>query len=263
MAMSRSSGVARFAAVPGIVAFAMLFYGRSKWRFLWLLPFGLFTGMIVAMQSRGGLFGFAAALGLVFVLHKGRILWIILMVVVLGLAVTLDEALPEKVSEYVRRGQSAEGLYSMTGRTRAWDNAIDAFGNSPLIGRGHWADRFVIGEHVHNAPLQALLSAGIVGVVPFLASWAAGWRLFIRLMRRWQALSGQQRILLIQAGSVLTFFTVRSIPETTTASISVDLLVMIPVFAYLETLDRELSRPRPAMIPPRPVEERNRGGRTT
>jgi hypothetical protein len=32
------------------------------------------------------------------------------------------------------------------------------------------------------------------------------------------------------------FFTVRSIPETTTASFAVDLLVMVAVYVYLESL---------------------------
>ena len=32
------------------------------------------------------------------------------------------------------------------------------------------------------------------------------------------------------------FFSVRAIPETTTASFSVDLLVMVAVFVYLESL---------------------------
>jgi len=35
---------------------------------------------------------------------------------------------------------------------------------------------------------------------------------------------------------VMMFFTVRAIPETTTASYAVDLLVMVAVYVYLETL---------------------------
>ena len=45
--------------------------------------------------------------------------------------------------------------------------------------------------------------------------------------------------LFYEAVAVLVFFTVRSIPETTTASFSVDLMVMVPVLAFLEILFRK------------------------
>ena len=40
----------------------------------------------------------------------------------------------------------------------------------------------------------------------------------------------------------MMFFTVRSIPETTTASFAVDLLVMAAVYVYLETLTVSTAR---------------------
>jgi hypothetical protein len=40
----------------------------------------------------------------------------------------------------------------------------------------------------------------------------------------------------MEAGAIMTFFSVRSIPETTTASFAVDLLVMVAVYIYLERL---------------------------
>jgi hypothetical protein len=40
----------------------------------------------------------------------------------------------------------------------------------------------------------------------------------------------------MEAGTVMAFFTVRAIPETTTASYSVDLLVMAAVYVFLESL---------------------------
>jgi hypothetical protein len=39
---------------------------------------------------------------------------------------------------------------------------------------------------------------------------------------------------------VMMFFIVRSIPETTTASFAVDLLVMVAVYVYLESLTVQL-----------------------
>jgi hypothetical protein len=42
----------------------------------------------------------------------------------------------------------------------------------------------------------------------------------------------------------MMFFTVRSIPETTTASFAVDLLVMVAVYVYLEGLSVSMVRIR-------------------
>jgi hypothetical protein len=49
---------------------------------------------------------------------------------------------------------------------------------------------------------------------------------------------------LLEAGTVMMFFTVRAIPETTTASFAVDLLVMVAVYVYLESLTTQLKAKR-------------------
>ena len=46
----------------------------------------------------------------------------------------------------------------------------------------------------------------------------------------------------------MMFFTVRSIPETTTASFSVDLLVMVAIYVYLETLTHQINVARPQHV---------------
>jgi O-antigen ligase len=132
----------------------------------------------------------------------------------------------------------------MTGRTRAYEEGLAAFQDAPLFGRGQWADRLVIKEHVHNSYLQAMLNGGIFGAIPYFASWIAGWMLFFRLQKRRARLSPKDRVCLLEAGTVMMFFTVRSIPETTTASFAVDLLVMVAVYVYLESLTIQLKAKR-------------------
>ena len=111
---------------------------------------------------------------------------------------------------------------------------------NPILGQGNWADRLTIGEHVHNTYLQALMNAGIVGFVPFMMSWIVGWVLFYRLYRMRAWMEPEDRQLFLEAAAVMTFFTVRSIPETTTASFSVDSMIMVPVYLYLFVLHQRL-----------------------
>jgi O-antigen ligase len=111
-----------------------------------------------------------------------------------------------------------------------------AFWDAPLLGRGQWADRIVIGQHAHNSYLQALMNAGILGGIPYVGSWVVGWLLFLRLQKRQGLLQPEDRAALLEASTVMMFFTIRSVPETTTASFSVDLLVMAALYVYLEAL---------------------------
>ena len=135
------------------------------------------------------------------------------------------------------RGRAAK-FWSILPETRlaSHRNGLAAFWDAPLLGRGQLADRLVIGEHAHNSYIEALLDAGILGGIPYVASWIAGWVLFFRLQKRRLLLRPEDRLALLEAGTVMMFFTVRSVPETTTASFAVDLLVMAAGYVYLAVL---------------------------
>jgi O-antigen ligase len=254
---SRSSGVARWAAVPGLVSLVRAYHSRRPVLIAFYLGVAAVAFFIVyRMQSRGAVFGAAAAL-LFALLISSRMrryaLPFALIAVVLIVLLDSPATLSNQVTTYLERGQTKEQFLSMTGRTRAYAHGVAAFKEAPLLGRGQWADRLIIHEHVHNSYLQALMNAGIIGGIPYLASWAGGWVLFFRLLKREALISPQDRTRVLEAGTVMMFFTVRSVPETTTASFAVDLLVMAAVYVYLETLasvtvSRPLARfrPRPA-----------------
>ncbi len=243
--LSRSSGIARWAAVPGLVCLIRAYHSRRPVFILLLLGFSAAAFFIVyRMQSRGAIFGAAAAL--VFALFvSSRMRRYALPFALLAIAVILLVDSPATVSnsitEYLERGQSEEEFVTMTGRTRTYENGVAAFEEAPIFGRGQWADRLVIYEHVHNSYLQAFMNAGIIGGIPYLVSWGAGWILFFKLQKKRARLSPEDRLCLLEAGTVMMFFTVRSIPETTTASYAVDLLVMVAVYVYLESLAVHLS----------------------
>jgi O-antigen ligase len=201
--------------------------------------------IVYRMQSRGAVFGSAA--GLIFIvllssrIRRYAVPFVILSTVFLFLLES-PGVVSDKVFDYLRRGETEEAFESMTGRTRAYEHGMAAFADSPFFGRGQWTDRLVIYEHVHNSFLQSLLNAGIVGGIPYFASWIAGWIMFFRLRSKWKWLSREDRRCLLESGAVMMFFTVRAIPETTTASYAVDLLVMVAVYVYIETLTLDVAR---------------------
>jgi len=243
MSMSRSSGMARFAAVPGIVAFTLLWEAKGLRKLLWAVPFAGSMFLIYIMQSRGAIFGFAGSLVFVawFLSRRTRVVGII-AIAVLVMALALN-AIPEEIISHLTRGADAEQLQSMTGRTRAWANAWEEIAKSPLSllwGWGHWADRMLIGEHVHNTYMYALMTGGFVGAGLFVAGLVWAWWLMFRAMKTRVAEALGQKRFLIQAGGILAFFTIRSIPEVCGSNFAVDLLVMLPILAYVSILCRRI-----------------------
>lgn len=238
--LSRSSGVARWAAVPGLVCMVRAFHTRKIWPMaIYLGVAGVFFFIVYRMQSRGAVFGAAASLIFILLIaRRGRryALPFAAVAIVTIFLIETPQVVSGRVGDYLRRGQSAQQFESMTGRTRAYEHGIKAFADAPIFGRGQWADRLTVGEHVHNSYLAAMLDGGVVGAAPYLASWIAGWILFLRLQKDRTRLCQQDRLALLECGAVMMFFAVRAIPETTTAEFSPDLLIMIAVYLYMETL---------------------------
>jgi O-antigen ligase len=144
MPMSRSSGMARFAAVPGIIAFVLFWRGPRWQRIGWGVLFFYSAALIYLMQSRGAIFAFAFSLAFImlFLRTRTRVLGIVLMVVFsMGLfADVIPNEVVGRVYEHLGRHQSREELWSLTGRTRAWDAGIEVSMGSPVIGWGFQTD---------------------------------------------------------------------------------------------------------------------------
>ena len=250
--LSRSSGVARWAAVPGLVCIVRAFHTRRAAHVACYLGVAAVAFFIVyRMQSRGAIFGAAAALLFILLVSSRMRRYALPFAAFAILAVVLvetPEVISTRVADYLKRGQTQEEFLSMTGRTHIYEDGLAAFADAPFFGRGQWADRLTLGEHSQNSYLQALLNGGIFGAIPYFGSWIAGWLLFFKLQKMRFRLAPQDRLSVLESGTVMMFFTIRAIPETTTASFSVDLLVMVAVYVYLETLWAQVRAPRRWML---------------
>jgi O-antigen ligase len=248
--LSRSSGVARWAAVPGLVCIIRAFHTRKVALFVFYLSAAAVAFYIVyRMQSRGAVFGAVGALTFIL-LHSSRMRRYALpfaVATIIGVVlIETPEVVSAKVTEYLLRGQNEQQFLSMTGRTYTYAQGIQAFKDAPIFGRGQWADRMLLYQHVHNSYLQAMMNGGTVGTIPYLASWITGWVLFFRVQKKRLRLVALDRVSVLECGAVMMFFSIRAIPETTTASFAVDLLIMVAVYVYLEVLAISLKR-RPVL----------------
>jgi O-antigen ligase len=243
MSMSRSTGLARFAAIPGIISFVFLWRGGVWKRPFWLALFVASAVLIYLMQSRGAFFGFTSALAFVmlFLGTRTRIAGAILLTFFLLFLYSniIPEQLVENVTTFILRGQDTDELATMTGRTVTWNLGWHEVMKSPIFGWGFQSDRFLLGQHAHNAYLYALMTSGFVGGTAFVGGLIWAWIIFLQVLRRGTADRLGQKVFLIQVGGILAFFMVRSIPEVSGAMFGIDLMLMVPVMAYLGILNRQ------------------------
>ncbi|MCA1813885.1 MAG: O-antigen ligase family protein, partial [Halobacteriales archaeon] len=151
-----ANGAGRFAAVAALVGISRVVgrgaAGKAE-RAAWAVVLPLAMFLLVVTQSRSALTGFAAAALLVVALHRGvKPLGLLLGAGVLGLALTghLGDFLG-----YLTRNETEENIVSLSGRTLEWGYALDLLRGSPLLGFGFQADRYILGQHMHDAWIHA------------------------------------------------------------------------------------------------------------
>lgn len=243
MAMSRSSGIARFFAISGLITFARCWTGKMVMRVFWAAAAVLCALVVWSMQSRGAMIGYAAAMAFfILVMRSSR--WVtfgIILAIVMICAAGMETTLVDQVLKQLERGQDQEQLQSMSGRTLSYKQGIKIIKEHPFLGQGGWSDTLSGVGHVHNTYLRALMDGGIIGFFPFMMSWWMGWRLLIRLIGQKDLLSEEDKQLLTEAGLIIVFFTVRSIPETTIASFAVDSIALVCIYLYLVVLEARIN----------------------
>lgn len=139
-------------------------------------------------------------------------------------------------------GRIPTEFFNFTGRTAVWRDALALFSESPWIGYGFQADRYLLQTHAHNSVVQSLLQAGIVGTIPFVVGLLLAWMLLLKASINRVQLSTDQRSLLLQVLGMITFLSVRSVSESTGAFFGVDWLLLGPMLIYLQVINSKSHR---------------------
>jgi O-antigen ligase len=160
-------------------------------------------GALLATQSRGGYLGFAVGLGTIVWLTGGKVRWLGTVAAGICLAVALLSPLGGSVTERFRSvslttssEQVTTDNFAEQERAAHWGAAVHMAESSPIlgVGAGNFDERYreattvwrfrIPRGHAHNAYLQALAQAGIVGAVSYLCLLAAvAWKIWKSLQR--------------------------------------------------------------------------------
>lgn len=240
MPMVRSTGIARFAAAIGIVAFVAIWRGERRTRLMWLVLFALCAWLVWVMQGRGSTVAFIAGIGAALVLLDGRARIMGLIAVSAAVAaaefgfVSHDAVLG--VWGFATRHD--RHLEDLNGRVKIFHDVWRVFWNSPIIGYGPQADHRVAFGNAQNGLLYALLCGGVIGG----GAWILGFAISLMYLARAALQPGIVRpsdlLMFAQVAGLMVFFTLRTIPENTSALFSVDLMLQLPAIVYLGELMR-------------------------
>ena len=229
LGLQTANGVGRFAGVLALIALSRLRGQELFKRVLWA---GLLAASVLALalsESRTAILGFIVGSLLILIANR-KFSWLAVMVP--GIFFFLYKAW------FVWRFKgSLENAFFLTGRETTWRKALSISLQSPLAGHGFHADRLMIeGEHVHMAYLHSLIQSGILGAILFAGALIGLWIVIARnrIIQRTAFVQGVSNFLLTECLAVLGFLSARSFFESTAAFYGVDLILLIPVMAYLQ-----------------------------
>jgi O-antigen ligase len=162
----------------------LTFWGGRPWR-KFALPFLFLLATLPLTQSRTGMIGSAAAMGIVvweYLDGRQRILAVAggLLLLAGGLFVLATGVLsidPERLAQSVSRSGEAEEIGNFTGRDVIWAEAWARVCDWPIMGCGYGCSRFALDSealnppphHAHNLLLNITLCLGFVGAGLFVA----------------------------------------------------------------------------------------------
>ena len=96
--------------------------------------------------------------------------------------------------------------------------------------------RPVLGTQMHTVVLHAMIQTGLTGTIKVLGAKLGSWFPLLKALRRLNRLVAADKALIIQAAGVLTFLTVRTLPDSTEAFFGVDWLLLGALLLYLRVV---------------------------
>jgi O-antigen ligase len=246
--VTAENAVAFLSAVVAFAGFVRLIRSPSWWqKVLYALLFAVASVVLVLAQSRTSLIGFCLAVPVYLWFDRRFALLAGLagLVLIAGLYASFFDVF----SQYLLRGQDAELVTSLSGRTSGWEQAWREFQDAPVLGHGYaaYARAHILGlggaTSMHGAVFEVMVGTGGLG----LLLWGGGiiWTL-IRLYRlpasgdRWfQTPTGRS----VQAEmlGLAVLILLRATTSSGLAENDDNLILFLSLLAYTE-LTRRFSR---------------------
>ena len=238
MAATRNTGFARYAAVSALVALpGLMRKGKLAIRMLWGGVFAASMYALVIANGRTETLAFVGGVVLILGAEKAR--RTVNFLIAAGVAILLGlRGFYYQFYLYITRTGHVD--ITMTGRTLTWDDGLRLLWKSPWVGFGFQADRYFLGQHMHNAFLHVLVQSGLLGGGVILIGLAIVWYYLIKYF--FIKVPADKTLVPPEIPAVLLFVTISSITESTFAYFSAAWLLSAPIVAYVMALHRHMQR---------------------
>jgi hypothetical protein len=205
---------------------------------------------LIAAQYRTGYVAVAAAL-VVLCFVRGRQVFAALLIVGAVVVVFWGNVLLE-AQPYLLRGETPEGAADLSGRIYWWEQALEVWRESPIVGKGLLSGtRFEVlaqigadeTSTIHSTWIEALVGTGVIGASFLAASLLVAWRRSIA--------EGLRRHGRIVPAMLITLLVVRSLTASTIGVFGPEVLVLLSIAVTLpdSLFTQPASRPSPSAVP--------------
>jgi O-antigen ligase len=183
------NAVAFNSAIALVIILGLVLYGSHRKRFLAALSLPLFGAMVLS-GSRGGVLAFIMGC-MVYLLPYRRSKRVLTAIFLASLAISAALYFVATNSNFMERWQRTYYEGSLEGREEIFSVAAEMILEQPILGwqpidwfyelgRRLYGPSYSRGRDVHNLVLMLLISAGLLGAIPFLVGlWLCGrsaWR---------------------------------------------------------------------------------------
>jgi O-antigen ligase len=159
-----------------VLSFTLRFSATTVWRVIFGIVTVIASTVMILAAGKAGIVGGLLSMVLLFLIKKKIGSAVVVLSGMIGLGVVLfflSTPLQSYFDTYAESGQ----VDSLTGRTGLWAAALPAIGQSPILGHGYMASKFVSlqlegvewdASHLHNAFLEVLYNNGLIGLLLLL-----------------------------------------------------------------------------------------------
>jgi O-antigen ligase len=247
MPSTRNTGFARYAAISALVALpGLMRKGRLSVRIIWGISFTASVYALIIANGRTETLAFVGGMAVIFFVEKAKRFTYFLV----GIAAAIILGIRGFFSGfflYITRTGHVDT--TMTGRTATWSDGLHLLWESPWVGFGFQADRYLLGGHMHNAFIHVLIQSGLLGGGAILLGIGIVWSYLIKYFFLDQP--PDKSLIPPEIPAVFLFVTISSIAESTFAYYSAAWLLSAPIVAYVMALHLRLQ-----MISAKTVQER-------
>jgi O-antigen ligase len=239
MAGTRNTGFARYAAISALVALPRLMKkGNLTVRIIWGLVFFASLYALIIANGRTETLAFIGGVAVILGIEKAK-RTVNILVGTAGLILLGVRGFFHGFYLYITRTGQIDP--TMTGRTVTWQDALRYVWDSPWVGFGFQADRYLLaGLHMHNAFLHAFLQSGFLGGGAIIIGLAITWGYIIKYFFLQQP--ADRSLIPPEIPAVFLFVMISSITESTFAYFSAAWLLSAPIVAYVMALHQHMRR---------------------